>query len=218
MQRLKVIVLALVAVVAVSSVAAASASAALPEWFKGGSVITANVKFTGAGGAGTLETIGGKKVTCTSDSSKGELAPPKNVTGAVVTYKGCESSGFKCTTAGKNAGEIDTNTVTGELKYLDKAKTKVGTLLKPASGTEFAKFECTSLVKVTVTGEVIGQATPLNVEQGTGTLTFKQTKGVQEWRQVEEEGATHHLTAFGEESAVGVTETLTFAANVELKA
>jgi hypothetical protein len=218
MKRIRIIGLAIVAALAISALASASAFAALPEWFKGGKVIAAAVKVTGTGGAGTLETIGGKKVTCTSDSSEGEITPPKNAANVVVTYKGCESAGVKCNTAGKAAGEVVTNKVGGELVYVDAGKTKVGLLLKPATGTEFAKFECTAFVKVTVTGEVIGQAKPLNIEQNTGELVFKQTKGVQEFRQIEGAGATHHLTSFGEESAIEVTENLTFAEKVELKA
>jgi len=233
MQRLKVLTLALAAVFAISAVAVASASAA-PEWFQKGAKIAATKKIgltakSKTGQTPTLETTGGTKVTCTSSQTvKGEIEGPRKVVKVVVLYKGCESSGFKCNTAGKGAGEIETKEISGETIYLDsaaKGHTKAGILFKEnATSKEFAKFECTAFVKITVKGEVIGEATPLNKEQATGELTFAQEKGVQQWRAIEEKAENKHLEALGEESGIGggsklanpLNEEVTFKESVEL--
>jgi hypothetical protein len=86
-----------------------------------------------------------------------------------------------------------TNSLVGELIYLDKEKTKVGELLKP-SGEFFVTFECTGFAKSKVKGSLIGEITPKNTNVGPGqtithfTLTYEQSSGLQKWKKIEEAG------------------------------
>lgn len=218
MQRIRPLGLALVAVFAISAVASASASAALPEFVhcvkqttkkfewtekecktKSGNktgefekeAVKAGVgklKFTSTSGKGTLETKGGAKVTCTSDTDKGELTGAKEAKKVVVTFKGCETLGLKCQT-GVVEGEIVTKELKGTLGYINKTKKEVGLSLTPAvAGGPFVEFKCgpKEEIKVVVKeGEgkggnsVIGAITPVNVLSKTFTLKFTQVKGVQ---------------------------------------
>jgi hypothetical protein len=216
MQRLKVITLALIAAVAISAVASAAASAAKPEWRQKGAVITANVEFTGEQeAAGFLETANGTKVECTGGKSTGEIEKDKFAKKTKVTFTGCKQAGQECKTTGANAEEIRTNELSGELVYVDAAKTKVGLLLKQtAAGGDYADFVCVVLggeVKIKVTGEVICETTPLNKEEPTGKLTCAlnagEGKGEQQWDEIEgkaEEKALESTNLFGakEEAAV----------------
>jgi hypothetical protein len=182
MQRLRIIGLALVAVVAVSAVAAASAAAALPE-FEG--PFPNKVK-TGTSGAGTLETKGGSKITCTSDTLVGELAAAKEIKKVVITFKGCETTilgiKVKCNTAGQAAGVVVTQSIQAILGYT--AKPKAGLDLQPEVGTTFAELECGG-TKITVKGDVVCEASPTNVKTAKFKVTCRQTKGVQEWTKLE---------------------------------
>ncbi|MCW3056336.1 MAG: hypothetical protein JWO21_305, partial [Solirubrobacterales bacterium] len=169
MHRLKVLGLTLVAVLAVSAVAVASASAALPEF-----TVFPN-KATGSGGAGTLETLKGEKVTCTAEKDKSEINGAKTVKGVVVTFTGCKESVFKanCNSAGAAAGEIVTNELSGEIGYVNKATKAVGLDLKPV-GELFAEFNCTGgLLKLKVKGSVIGKLSPVNTATKEFKLEFK---------------------------------------------
>jgi hypothetical protein len=231
MKRIKLLGLALVAVSAISAAAAAAASAAQPSFFQGGVPIaeTKKIAFTSVnakatGEVPTLETVGGKKVTCTSSTSKGEISGPTHVKTVVVTYKGCKSSGFACNTEGAAAEEIKTSTVEGVTAYVDAGHTKASIRFKPASGEIFAKFKC-SLISVEVRGETFGEARPLNGVQSTsGELLFEQEKGKQKIRAEDEKAANIHLTTFGEESGIGggatnappLKENVTFAEAVQL--
>ena len=182
MKRIRVIGLALVAVLAISAVASATASAAKPEFVFAG--IKKGLK--GKSGAGTLETVSKEKVTCAKSTNGGEIEGgngSKKVTGVVVTFTGCVSSGFKCSTTGAAAGEIVTKSLSGELGYINKAAKTVGVDLAPTGGGEFVEFNCAGgIVKVKVKGSVIGQITPVNKKVLTTehfTLTFTQTSGKQ---------------------------------------
>jgi hypothetical protein len=232
MKRINIIGLALVAAFAISVVAVASASAD-PEWRKGGAGLgTTKVPLTTALNAGTptLESVGKKVVTCTSVASNAELEKPNKVVNAVVTYKGCKSSGASCTTGTHTAGEVVTNTLSGEAKYLNTVHTKAGVLYKPPTSGEFAKFVCGLFVTVTVKGELLSEVEPLDTsgsgsqDNTTGKQTFAQAGGVQQWRAVEGKTENKHLESFGEESGVGggavltspLVETVTFQSAVEL--
>jgi hypothetical protein len=166
--------LLLVAICAIAGVASASASAALPEFSKAGPTLT------GTSGASTLETKGGTKVTCTGGKNTGTIATVKTITKIVVTFVGCKSSGFACKTPKEASGELVTTELTGTLGYTNAAKKEVGVKLAPTAGGKFIEFECVGgIVKVQVTGSVIGALTPVLTPTTKFTLTFKQTKGVQ---------------------------------------
>ncbi len=189
MQRIRFIALAIGAALTLGAAVSATASAALPEWFKGGAVITANIKFKGKSGAGLLETKGGTQVKCTGGSAEGEIAPAKAVAKTEVAFTGCKLvGGGECKTVGDAAEEIKTKSLKGELGYLEKP-TKVGLKLEPEeAGGLYSKFVCVLFGNVTeeVKKAVIGQVEPLNVEQTTGKLVFAQTpKGVQKFKKFE---------------------------------
>jgi hypothetical protein len=243
MTRIRLILLSLLAVFAISAVAASAASAALPEF--GRCVVKTGGKykdskcieetgggfewepglvkksFTSTSGAGTLETKGGKKVTCKADTNKGEITGAKTFGKVFVIFTGCESSGFKCNTSGAASGEIKTNELSGELGYLEKATKKVGIVLKPV-GTSFAEFECSSLVKVKVTGAVVGEITPINTMTKTFTLKLEQSKGIQKWTKLEGGVESVLKTSINggtaEQSGDESTDTITTEEEAEIKA
>jgi len=191
MQRLKVIGLALVAVLAITAVASATASAAKPEF-----VFTGTEKgFTGKQvGEGFLETTGGTQVKCTAGTSSGEIegaSGSNKVTKTVVTFTGCTSSGFECHSPGQASGVIQTKELKGQLGYISSPEKTVGLDLEPKEGEFFVEFTCLGFLTSKVKGQVIGKLTPVNKEVKTTehfTLTYKQTKGVQELTELEIEG------------------------------
>jgi hypothetical protein len=217
--RIGSIGLALVAMLLLSVIAAGAASAAE---FKAEPSFP--VKFTASGGAGLLETVGKKSVTCTETEGGGEVSGPTAVANVSVTFKGCfaehlSSVAVPCTTSGKEPGEIVTNAIKGIPVDLDPLHVQAGLLLEPASGTTFATFVCTGKgglpieETLTVTGSLIGQVktTQLNEFRSTLNLEFVQASGVQAWTQVEATGPQHVLLTEGkgslnfaaEQSAVG---------------
>lgn len=217
MGRSRIIGLAVVAMFIMSAVATASASAALPEWaFAAASTTT----FTATSGAGTLESTSGTKVKCTSDTATGTLEKPKAVKKVVVIYKGCKEGSNECKSTGAAKEEIVTGPIEGTLIYAGAGSTKAGELLKhePGGGT-FVEFKCGAGLAIKVTGEIIGEAGPINKSELTGTLTFEQAGGVQKLQQENGTGTKKHLSAFGfVESGLESVETVTFAELVELKA
>jgi hypothetical protein len=217
MGRSRIIGLAVVAMFIMSAVATASASAALPEW---GFAAAATTTFTSKAGAGTLESTSGTKVKCTSNTATGTLEKPKAVKKVTVTYKGCKEGSNECKTTGSAKEEIVTGPIEGTLIYAGAGSTKASELLKHESGGgTFVEFKCGAGLTVKVTGEIIGEATPINKSELTGKLTFEQAGGSQALQQENGVGAKKHLSAFGlVESGLESIETVTFAENVELKA
>ncbi len=98
-------------------------------------------KFTGVGGVGTLETVNRATVTCKVEKSTGEITSGKTVGNIDVIFTGCESAGFKCTTAGAKEGEIATNLLAGSLVW-EKFGKKVAIDLVPQSTELFVEFQC----------------------------------------------------------------------------
>jgi hypothetical protein len=201
MKITRILGLVLVAVFALSAVAAASASAAEPAFYecakeaggkyekgcakeggKGGYVlregIGKNHTLKGKSGKAKLETPGVGAVECSSSKSTGTVTGPKNINKIVVEYKGCTSNGKKCNSTGAKAGTIKTNTLKGEIGYIEggKAAHEVGADIKPESGTNLAEFECEG-VKIETYGSVIGRVKPVNTFSKTSELIFKGTSG-----------------------------------------
>lgn len=238
MKHLRILGLAVAAVLALSAVAASGASAALPE-FTG----PFPKAFTSTSGKGTLETKAGRKVTCEADTNTGKITGAKSDE-ATVKFTGCkiEKTGvtLTCTSPGAKEGEIVVE-VLSTLVYIKEAAPKeVGIVLKPKTGTTFVTFKCvgksifgTVEESVTVRGEVIGVITPINTLTSTFTLAFKQTKGVQEPTEYENEkkekvkailetegvgtGTGSETWSF-EQSGETTTDTLTTSETTEIKA
>jgi hypothetical protein len=219
--------LALVAVFLLGAVGAASASAALPEFKAPGGF---PAKFTATSGAGKLETVAGRTVSCKKDKATGEVGSATEVKNIVVTFEECTTVAFGITF---NCGTIKSNTLKASPHYLTNpnTSTEVGLDFLPVSGTEFAKFTCTSIFgneTLAVKGSAVGKIEPVNKATKSATLTFTQTKGKQKYEgyfvgaaftkdTLETTGTG--LMAFGpEQSAIEGIDTITFEKEVELAA
>lgn len=214
MKRMKMMGLCLVAVLAFAAVASATASAAAPEFGRcvahvGGKFSDANCKvnalevskekyewtstilkpnFTSKlkEGIPTLETVGGTKVTCKTESSTGTINSSKSVAGVNVTFGGCETSGLKCATAGQAEGVIVTSALEGVLG-IEKigivegkevaSKDKLALELHAPAGLKVAEFSCAGL-PVVVQGSVLHPAVT-NKSALTAAEKFAQSKGKQ---------------------------------------
>lgn len=99
-------------------------------------------KFTGVGGAATLETVQKVKVTCKTERSAGEYTSSKTVGNIEVVFTGCEATGFKCDTAHAAEGEIVTNLLSGAVRWENATKSKVAIDLVPQSTELFVEFQC----------------------------------------------------------------------------
>jgi hypothetical protein len=190
MTRLKAIRWCLIATFASSAIAAASASAAEPPEIgrcvaHAGGKYTNNVctklakgtkpgkyeweagairnKFSGVGGAATLETVNKVKVTCKAESSTGELTSPKTAGNIIVKFTGCEALEYKCKSPGASEGEIAVNPIAATLRWEDATKKKVALDLAPQSGEIFVEFGC-GPVPVVVRGSVMTNITANKVE------------------------------------------------------
>jgi hypothetical protein len=166
MKRIKIMGLCLVTVFAMSAMIAASAQA--------------NVPYTSANGASTLNTPGVGEVTCTGATDKGEITGATTDTDS-VTFVGCKTEGFPCNSAGEAAGTIKTNPLQTTIGWVSKANNEVGTDFEGVGGGPSAEFECIfGLLKVTTNGSVIGLTTGnTNLMSSTSTTTFAETAGAQ---------------------------------------
>lgn len=142
------------------------------EWLPG----AVKNKFTGVGGAATLETIHAVKVTCKTEASAGEFTGPKTVGNISVVFTGCESLGFKCKTPSSAEGEIATNLLSGRLVW-EKFKKKVAIDLVPQSTELFVEFQC-GPANAKVTGSVMTNI-PADVVKTTFEERFTAKKGKQ---------------------------------------
>ncbi|HTZ64337.1 MAG TPA: hypothetical protein VMB51_09555 [Solirubrobacteraceae bacterium] len=187
------------------------------EWFPG----AAKVKQTTKGGKGVLETVTKLTVECQSESSVGEYSGTKEVKNIVVTFKGCEVAGTKCSTANSEEGELVTKTLEGVVGFENKAAKKTAFDLYPQGKTGFfIEFACSGL-SFAVRGSVL---VPIKSDKMllSGPLKYKAVKGKQ---QVEHfEGmpndileSTYHGLPYAQ-SGQTITTTLTNEEKLELNA
>lgn len=111
-------------------------------------------KFSGVGGAATLETVNKVKVTCKAETSHGEFTSAKTVGNVAVTFTGCEALEFLCKTTGAAEGEIAVNLLSGTLRWETATKSKVAIDLIPQTGELFVEFNC-GPIPVAVRGSVM---------------------------------------------------------------
>jgi hypothetical protein len=146
----------------------------LAEWNQGKSI-----SFTGKSKNPVNSTVNPfthtveSSVTCKTEAVAGKLTGPKTAE-IQSTWKKCHivSPNVACNTKGHGAGEIVGEKLAEELVYLDAAKTKVGNRIK-ATGSKLAEYECAGgAVKITATGEVIGE------DQGNVNTFSKKSKTV----------------------------------------
>jgi hypothetical protein len=165
------------------------------EWEKN----AVKVGFKASGGEAVLETEGGTKIACKTQSAEGKFlqkgSSTKEVTGVVARFHGCEAPVPKsiCQSKGASAGEIVTNPLKGPLGYISGEKTAspvVGQELTPVTKKgHFVDFECgggeiTIAVgegKTKPTGDdaLIGTLSSVNVMTSTVGETFSAAGGEQ---------------------------------------
>jgi hypothetical protein len=237
MKRIRIIGLALVAVFALSALVASAASAATvkPEFVPANGKFP--VAFTGTSGAGKLETIGKRTISCKTDSITGSIASAGEANKVIVTFKGCTTKLLfftgPCNTPGNAAEEIVTNELKG-IPYYKSISGKTAVILtEPSSGTTFASIECVvagQKEKLTVKGSGLGSVGTTNSSKTTNSLSSTLSSGVQTPNEYEyESGKTvknvlpttegsgaENFSA--ESSGVEGTENLTFSQAVNVKA
>ncbi len=154
------------------------------EWDAG--VVKAGFKTTIKPAAkATLETITKVKVTCTGESSSGEITGAKTVGHVVVKFTGCASGTKKCTTAGLGEGELETKTLEGVLgieriTVKDGKETRYVALdLYPVGKTgAFLEYTCTGSIPTALAGSIIMPVTADKMAT-TATAKFTATAGKQ---------------------------------------
>lgn len=183
---------------------AATASAARPEFqaenkkTKAFEPVTKPVAFNETGGSTTLRSDTGVELTCASSSGKGKLTGPKTLT-VTTTYTGCETAESTKCQSGKTAGEIKSKKLEGVLVYALKGTVTIPAIeMGPAKGTALLKYKCGS-AKVVISGQVLGEITPLDESTLELTTTFAEGEepepgcGRQEIQLIEGSGSCHHL-------------------------
>lgn len=169
-----------------------------------------------------IESVAGAKILCTGQTASGEYHSTAQVNNVTLKLTGCElvSSGAKCSSSGAASGEIVSGTLQGTLGWVDKEANKVGLELFPAGEGLVAAAKCGSTT-VALTGEVIGQITPLDAMRSTFTVKFKQKKGVQSfqhfWTEINNE--TLEISIGGgayEQAGLALEETLTNEEELEI--
>ncbi len=142
------------------------------EWFAG----AVKNKFTGAGGAATLETVHAVKVSCKTEESTGEFTGPKTVGNVHVAFTGCESLQYKCENHGGTTGVINTNPLSGSLVW-EKYGKKAAIDLVPQETELFVEFEC-GPANAKVKGSVLANI-PVKVVKTSFEEKFTAKKGKQ---------------------------------------
>jgi hypothetical protein len=180
MKRIKqTILLGGLAMLAFSAVASASASATTLSFKYTGTGVN-KAKFTGRGNETQFESKAGGLWGCKSSTTSGEVSGASGsakLTGVLVTFSECKIGAKVCTSAGQAAGVLKTSELEGELGQSGEGDL----LLKPKSGGTF--MACKTPQYYEFEGGLIGHISPVGKAVGTKsqfTVTYKQTKGVQE--------------------------------------
>ncbi len=186
------------------------------EWLPG-----AEKKFqTSSGGKAVLEEVGKNAVGCESEASKGEFFGTKEVHNLTVTFKGCHVGTLICTTEGRAAGELVTNTLEARVVWENESAKKTALELYPAIGTEqFIEFNCSGQFTVAVKGQLL---VPIKNDKmvSSETLKFKAKKGFQTPEFYEEGGTKHKailLSNFGGKGFAQAGQNLTSVVTGEEK-
>lgn len=184
---------ALIALLALSAASAASASAALPEFeIEGGKAFPDSIVYKGGGAS--LRTTSGVTMSCASVSGTGQ------VTGAKVGFltlklSGCTVNSHACTTAGMEAGVVQTGRLSVAPVYISKAAKEVGLDLTNPTGS-FATFRCAGEpVGGAIRGSVIGRFTPINTLTKEFAVSFAGGAGATQNPSVYENEAGEKISA-----------------------
>jgi hypothetical protein len=171
------------------------------------------------------------KVTCTSGEIAGEYTGPKNMKITKLLLFGCQSNGTQCENkVGSTTGEMSTEELEGVLGFISHpTKLKVGWDLKPASGSNLAKFECGASetggkslgdgIPRELQGSAIGKVAQIDRMASEFVLSFELKKGAQLPEHFEG-GVKDTLTTILGEKLPGTGKTpykTTFLAKAQLK-
>lgn len=182
MKYLKTLGLCLVAALALSVAMAATASAAELELVNTKGEALVKKGFSGESGKGTLETVAGRKITCSKAKFSGTITGTKSGE-ATTTFTGCEALGiFKCNSEKAKEGEIITT-----LSIIPVWEVKSGTLerallLTILPSTRVVVILCGGGLQTLDVrhGLLILLTVPaIGVLSRENTIEAKQTKGVQ---------------------------------------
>jgi hypothetical protein len=157
------------------------------------------VAFKETGGVSTVRSDSGVELTCASSSGKGKLTGPKSLT-VKTTFSGCETPASTKCQSGKVPGEIKSSKLEGTLVYATKGSSLIPAIdLSPSSASaSMLRYKC-GATKVTISGHVLGEITPLDESTTEMTLTFAEGEepepgcGTQEIQLIEGIGPCRHL-------------------------
>lgn len=166
-RRLKGIAVGLVASIAAVAMAAGAgqASAATPVLAFAPSGGAFPVGFEAAGGEVTAAMDGIDSVVhCEESEGFGQITGPRSAEGTYWFY-GCETqegseAGRKCSSAGADEGEIESENIPASLAFISQAKHEVGMVLAPAGGV-YMTFDCEGIA-VTAYGPFVSPVGPVN--------------------------------------------------------
>lgn len=146
--------------------------------------------FYSESGAGTLETVAGRRIECKHDYDIGELITSREDR-AIVKFTECTATtpfgtanchSIKPGAPEGAAGEIITNVLKSKLVWANAAETEAGIALEPKTAALFTEIFCEgggAKQTLRVRGSVVGVITPFKVSTKSYTLTFTQNTGVQ---------------------------------------
>jgi hypothetical protein len=161
MSRLNRLVVTILGVIALTTASAGTALATPITFLPGAG------SFTGTSGLSFLLTVGGTQLTCKKDKLTGKF-DSKTLALTKIDFEECESNGLKCNTTGDATGVILTEELDAKPVWITKTGELAGLLFKPAiAGGNFATFECTALVHITVKGELLCNVSPANTDTKT---------------------------------------------------
>ena len=131
-----------------------------------------------------LEATNKEKVTCTAESSTGQITGPKTVGSVVIKLTGCESLGGACTTSGLGAGEIQSASLQGTLGIVSTTEKEgketfhIGLSLQGEDEAPFLEYTCSVSGVAILRGSVITHVTSGKMLKTT-TLKLAATAGKQ---------------------------------------
>lgn len=138
-------------------------------------------------------------IQCTSGTGTGQATSKTTGEGSYLLH-GCKGPlGVNCSSAGQPSGTIKIETVSLHLVYLDENQTTPGVLALPPESGVFAKFKCSFIASIEVTGNgVLGEIISPNCEETSSTATVVtevDESGSPIYTQVEETGTTYGMFA-----------------------
>jgi hypothetical protein len=171
----------------------------------------------------TLEAVNRTKLTCSGESSSGDITGRKTVGSVGVTFTGCESAAKKCTTSSLAEGEIRSNGLEGALgavtiteKEGKEVITHAGLDLFPTGkvGPLF-EYTCAGGEPQTLSGSVIAPVTAGKM-QTSSTLKYSQSAGLQKPEAFEEGGSDVLTSGIGEQVGLSLNALLSTEEAVEI--